>query len=494
MSLTDLPGLPFWVAPVRIAPNGVDHIGIRQANFDLMDTVLPGINNVTRHVRPFSIMAWVFWKADQLTQQQGNVTPSQVIAFQERVEVLFTWGHKRDGATGLPGLRSNPPAAEPDGSRRLTFRAWGRNHGNGSLLSATQYGPASKPGRGLGLLEPTSRGLHAVRGHGIALAKALDEQLRKAGELYEKLLNTLEERTGTEEDADALLPFWRVGETTEIERKAFLDAFEAPQRAPAIRLLRRGLLREAGTLRARVAAAGVEANDDEERTAGASWLVLQLRQAQRFALDSLFAAAFDLAADSGGATVDEAVAEFRRAWAGDQASNSSLLRSRWETLSKQFGSIEDLRSSFGYNQVCPLATFDQIRQDVWKLGAHATLQAVLDLAVSAARWGIVLGQNEEYQQPARIGGGTRLSLVVWGREVEHRIEAGDEAFLRWLLTDVVVSRHVATAAARSVGGAQRLRLVIDDGRLTRFGGAPGVPFTADRLDCALSLLKECNAA
>jgi hypothetical protein len=31
----------------------VDPLGLRQLNFDLMDDVLPGLNNVARHIRPF---------------------------------------------------------------------------------------------------------------------------------------------------------------------------------------------------------------------------------------------------------------------------------------------------------------------------------------------------------------------------------------------------------------------------------------------------------
>ena len=33
---------------------GVDPLGLRQINFDLMDQVLPGLNNVARHIRPFA--------------------------------------------------------------------------------------------------------------------------------------------------------------------------------------------------------------------------------------------------------------------------------------------------------------------------------------------------------------------------------------------------------------------------------------------------------
>ena len=51
----DGPGFP----PATV-PNfgGVDALGLRQINFDLMDQVLPGLNNVARHIRPFVAVAW----------------------------------------------------------------------------------------------------------------------------------------------------------------------------------------------------------------------------------------------------------------------------------------------------------------------------------------------------------------------------------------------------------------------------------------------------
>ena len=39
---------------------GVDPLGLRQINFDLMDVVLPGLNNVASHIRPFTVVAWAW--------------------------------------------------------------------------------------------------------------------------------------------------------------------------------------------------------------------------------------------------------------------------------------------------------------------------------------------------------------------------------------------------------------------------------------------------
>lgn len=45
------------VPKLRLQPGGVDPLGLRQVNLDLMDRALPGINNVTMLIRPYVLMA-----------------------------------------------------------------------------------------------------------------------------------------------------------------------------------------------------------------------------------------------------------------------------------------------------------------------------------------------------------------------------------------------------------------------------------------------------
>src|SRR5262249_25092302 len=52
------------ISPVpSIRLGGVDPLGLRQINFDLMDQVLPGLNNVARHIRPFMVVTWAWRRA-----------------------------------------------------------------------------------------------------------------------------------------------------------------------------------------------------------------------------------------------------------------------------------------------------------------------------------------------------------------------------------------------------------------------------------------------
>jgi len=90
-----VPSGPFFIAPLKVENSGVDFLGMRQANLDLMDACLPSINNFTRYVRCFSVNAWIYWKFYCLAEEKGIDEPTrkQLDKFKEKAEILFTWGH-----------------------------------------------------------------------------------------------------------------------------------------------------------------------------------------------------------------------------------------------------------------------------------------------------------------------------------------------------------------------------------------------------------------
>src|SRR5260370_23150858 len=86
----DGPGFP----PASIGNfGGVDPLGLRQLNFDLMDEVLPGLNNVARHIRPFVIVTWAWRRANQLAQSRGleKIPLDHLQNFVDRIEVIYAW-------------------------------------------------------------------------------------------------------------------------------------------------------------------------------------------------------------------------------------------------------------------------------------------------------------------------------------------------------------------------------------------------------------------
>ena len=105
---------------------GVDPLGLRQINFDLMDQVIPGLNNVARHIRPFIVVTWAWRRANQIANALGvaNVPVDHLRDFVDRIEVIYAWSQfLRDSNADLPGRRVSEPIVRSD---RWVFggRAW----------------------------------------------------------------------------------------------------------------------------------------------------------------------------------------------------------------------------------------------------------------------------------------------------------------------------------------------------------------------------------
>jgi hypothetical protein len=102
---------PYLVEGLPHRPGGVDFLGLREVNLNLMQRLLPTVNNVVSHVRIYTVLAWAWWRAGELARQRGtDPAPEQIVRFVERVEILFTWSHKLAGhAAGLPGNTAKPP-------------------------------------------------------------------------------------------------------------------------------------------------------------------------------------------------------------------------------------------------------------------------------------------------------------------------------------------------------------------------------------------------
>lgn len=219
-----LPASAFF-PPLPAGENsGVDFLNLRQANLDMMAELIPGVNNVTVYIRPFSLLCWIYWKFHALCVEADIVEPTSddLRAFRERIEVLFTWGARLENYPAIPGKQAEPPAAGCD-PVPLTFKDWRRVQSSTSLIAALWYGPASKTLTGLGFLMPVpgKTGFFRTVEHGVTLAEALDQLLRADGQRYGQLLATLAPVTATEEDARALWNLWNPSTLSPREKEAF---------------------------------------------------------------------------------------------------------------------------------------------------------------------------------------------------------------------------------------------------------------------------------
>src|SRR5690606_23539095 len=112
---------PGVVDDMHVAHSSVDPCGLRQTNFDLMNLVADGLNNVARHVRPFSLVAWAWRRALRLAKAEGRPDTDATVLedFVARCEVIFAWSVFISGVqTDLPGRQA---MAQLLGAHKMDF-------------------------------------------------------------------------------------------------------------------------------------------------------------------------------------------------------------------------------------------------------------------------------------------------------------------------------------------------------------------------------------
>ena len=509
----DLPVGPFFVPPLKEESGGVDFLGLRQANLDLIAHCLPGINNVTWHLRPFSLLCWIYWQFYRLTESRAGAGPSErdLRLFREKVEVLFTWSHQLSGVGGLPGISAQPrdDSAQP----LLTFEAWGRQTNSTSLMAPIQYGPASKTTAGLGLLEPVGGSVFRVRGHGVELAEALNESLSMVADRSE--LDRLGSGTATPAYARQLLAGWDIRAPTPQERRAFRSALYNPAHlqqddGPGRRSRTLAAIIEVlqsipdpctpQAIRASLTFATLPDGTPLDLPvpllqAQEWWLVLQLRQAQRLALEALFG------------WIEKEVQCDQAFCAEDLAKMASGVLTadpRWPIGDTKVAHLRaEMRQRLG-----AIGTWWEVAQGGWGLEPFRLMAEITEALAAdyravltpAFRLLLLVGRLTELLQPARhllpgldSGGAERISLLSWGRTLDRCEAKTLQDFLRFVFENYALSQHFAVATRRYDGQSQRLRLTIEERGIMALTTKPWQPIiTPDRLETGLSLMSECD--
>ena len=108
---------PAFIVATTPKLGGVDPLGLRQISFDLMDQVIPGLNNVARHIRPFVVVTWAWRRAQQLAKARGadEVLVDELRDFVDRIEVIYAWSQfLRNPDADLPGRQVLAPLLRSD--------------------------------------------------------------------------------------------------------------------------------------------------------------------------------------------------------------------------------------------------------------------------------------------------------------------------------------------------------------------------------------------
>lgn len=512
--IKEIPNGPFFVPKFKIDPSGVDFLGMRQANLDLMDICLPGINNYTRYLRGFSVLAWIYWKFHDLmkSNESEQVSSETLIRFKEKAEILFTWGHQGLGLPKVPGIEAKPPASVT-GEVELSFDAWRRAPDNTSLMAAPTYGPASKTTGGLSFLDPVKVDVFRACGNGVHLAEYLDAGLKELPE-YDHLIS-LDAFTANEATAKAILPAWDLRTPSEPEKLAFSISFYDPdsietatalgRRSATIALILELLSESKEALTEndictamayrRLKNKPILSLSAPLEMAWLRWFVLQIRQAQRLAFESILA------------WVEHRLLD-------NKDHDTVILVDRMLDLLGEYDDIipagetpeivaavmfTDMNSVEAYldladtdENYCLFGMMAKIIKSL-KTNASDLISLSLRLLFICSKLTDYLVNTEGGSKLLIMGGTERISLKYWHTIFSRFSPRPFEELARFLLENLVLSQHYGVAAYRFDGNKQRLRIGVEEEGLVALIQKPLKPFVGDdRLGIALCLLADCG--
>lgn len=471
---------PRVVAKPPLKPGGVDPLGLRQINFDLMDRCIPGLNNAATRLRPYTLVAWAWWKAAELARREGGelVHPDRLKAFVDRVEVLFTVGHLlEEDFAGLLGSDTLRAEVVSRGTYDFSSPAWQafrkRRAANTSLMAPVSYGPSAKEGAGLGYLSPRSDGTFAPTAAVMPAVIAFDTHL---GVLSgDACLGVLECGEVDVERMQELYAYWAMDDLSDEECEVGRSRLVRGQRAGTIELIE-AILGEAekplriDEIRWHMALSETEpVPSGAEATPASVWRAIQTQQLHRLSLEALLVWLLDtttarphqlgelaeMLADAAG--VDEG-ATFGD-WLNDAASNE-------DGVGDPVVAIEEIEA---------------VRQ-----------RERPDLALNGVR--IALGICKEVGGDKRLydGAADRLPLARALTRAKKIAALPIRDGLEVLLSEWVIGQHLYWAVGRSGDETQRLRLMLDEGGWLAFSSYADANPTPDRLATLLSLAADAG--
>lgn len=513
--MMNLPREPFFVAPYKEESGGVDFLGLRQVNLALIDQFLPGINNVTYSLRPYSVMCWIAWGFRRAAQQAGlkEVTRSQFDQFREKVEILFNWGHQlnRNGS----GMVGNAQVAPSNGNVELSlkFADWKRNV---SWFDAVNYGPSAKSDSGLGFLTQPLPGIYVPTESGEKLALALDGLLSQR-EHY-SILTRLDATKASATVAQDLYEAWRIDNPSSREAEIYRQALyqensigvqsRLGHRSTSLKLILQTMRDHSEPLsteqlRQLIANSPrkiMTGDDSEEFLSGmhAVWQVLQIRQAHRLAFEALFGwveyRLMEYGRTHSAELVDDLIAAIQsnrpstkiQTWLEDVLASIKIAQGDAKELFSVANKHQELNS---FHYVTGILEDMRHSRDA---SAVRALEILLLCFVYAEEF---LNANRT-SSSAQQGGAARISLEYWAKFVASNRALPLSAFISKVIENFLLSQHFGVAAARYTEGKQRLRLTIEErGLVSMLNNTNEIwqPFpAADRLDAMLSLMADAG--
>lgn len=515
LQLEKIPAGPHLIAPFRPQRSGVDYINLRQVNLDLMATCIPGTNNATRFVRPYSLMCWIYWIYPKLLERRANgeASSEQLRLFREKVESLHLWGHLLEGLSGLPGTNSKPPRPK-NGLIDLSFEAWDeRSATNTSLQAGVQYGPSLLDLGGIGFLHKSDAHFYQVTERGERLAIALDDQLSQSPH-YANLTN-LDLLQASEEEARELFQQWRIDETSPAEQEAFQSAFwdfesinqksGLGKRSASIKLILDILTSAGGPLseqeiRERMAFPRLWDRLPEELEEGLQhqsrlWVLLQFRQLHRLALESLMGWVEGQLIYQGTRIPDQIIDKAYAAVCDYLDVDSTIgVKELLAAASDPLDTIDDYLAT--RDEDPDWFDLDLLIEDLLRVSSEEDEEAcptsfyVMLLLYNCKSW---MENDDTIASQLHHGGAARVSFGYWFSTIDKLLDRPARELIDWTIKNLIISQHFAVGTNRFDGERIRLRFILEEEGLESLISDPRRPWhpivTRDRLWALLSLME-----
>lgn len=527
-AIKPLPQRPFLTQAFADDGGGIDFLGLRLVNFDMLaEDLLPGINNGTADIGIFCLGSWIPWKFKQVCEEQPKkFTQENYDRFRQAIEMAMADSVK-DGSManekyGMPNRRIGVGQTltfpvelrfDKDKTEKKTKRTEST-----SIYAAALYGPA----------------LRYLNFIGYATAK--DGQstwihVPMPDDDTSQICEYIESEIG---DHPLMTQFGKFdfnvkdhGELESFQRKGLHpSAFRAIPQSVKQSLMRRLMgtsvdgvpngrhlstrlivetLRQLGSADAeklrRVWYTGMLDRNNPlvftdpilERQRG-SWAIFEGRQFQRYILET-FLRVFEIGISQGCSSVDQVV-NSTLSWLQDAPlSLADAIRRECEAANAP----KDLNAAATWWNLNVSGDSEHYEWFDNKDGestdeAKRALQMLCRWILRTKTWLELYGDRPELSW----GGESRMSIRWFHAWIAERMEQPLNVFLHDLYADLIFTQHLRVALSRldSAAPKQRLRFMLGDfGIVPTAGmekklGENGAPWMADRLDAWLLLLKD----
>jgi hypothetical protein len=423
------------VEPAGTGGGGVDPLGLRQINFDLMNEVFPGLNNVARHIRPFTVVTWAWRRTISLALERGAKLPVSVHEdFVARIEVAFVWSmlqYYESADIDLPGKQRISSIWGDAKSIKFGDDAWNdfvtARRNSTALTAAINYGPGL---RALGFLVD-DLDQPRVRIPGAATDSVLDAfEARLRPILNHKVFRGWDACTLKRSTAEEWAEIWDMDDLLVEEREAMGDRLIGERAS----LNRRGGFKLLTQSLAEVDVEGDDSarhemyeNDDAEvGDEVLLWRRIQVRQAFRLALETLFE--WIIAEIDGGTLNTKALAE---------------------RLLKQSQSDPDVGAfkwfqSLASDGATPVEAMDNL-QACFPTGEGIGVAALKALAVAVMCDPVLFDRSERRE---------RLPIAQAAADLARYADESPERFVEHVIESWVIAQHTYWSVGRGLADAR----------------------------------------